>query len=73
MLERKTGMAPPALVGLPLPAPVPAAGCTVCAALFNQWRAYSTVGSPEHDPSKATDWAIEIRNHPHTTPKLKLR
>ncbi|MEU6703055.1 hypothetical protein [Streptomyces wuyuanensis] len=44
----------------------------MCAALFDQWRAYSTVGSPEYDPSKATDWAIEIRNHPHTPPKVKL-
>ncbi|MFD3361560.1 hypothetical protein ACFWW5_00465 [Streptomyces albidoflavus] len=45
--------------------PQPTADCDVCGALMTQWRAASTVGIPEYDPSRASDFAVEIRQHPH--------
>lgn len=45
--------------------PTPSPGCDVCAALEKQWRQATEVGSPAHDPSHATDLAVEIRRHPH--------
>jgi hypothetical protein len=50
----------------PIPAPpIPAPGCDVCAACFNQWREASTPGHPAFDRSHAADLAIEISRHPH--------
>ncbi|MGW1554262.1 hypothetical protein [Streptomyces sp. NPDC002346] len=40
-------------------------GCDICAALSQQWRQASTVGSPAFDRSHAADLAAEIRRHPH--------
>ncbi|MEY6567524.1 hypothetical protein AB8B12_21760 [Streptomyces sp. PGLac3x] len=45
--------------------PEPAPDCDVCGALLEQWRRASVVGAPEYDPSRASDFAVEIRRHPH--------
>lgn len=39
-------------------------GCAECARLFKRWRETSTVG-PNYDPSRASDFAVLIRRHPH--------
>ncbi|GHB05196.1 hypothetical protein ACIQRS_19685 [Streptomyces termitum] len=48
--------------------PAPAEGCTPCALLARR-RAELREG-PSPDWSAATDCSVEIRNHPHTPPKL---
>ncbi|UQA94396.1 hypothetical protein [Streptomyces halobius] len=45
----------------PASEPVPVAGCDVCMALAEQRAKAHAVG----DKSKATDYNIEIRSHPH--------
>jgi hypothetical protein len=45
--------------------PEPQSGCDVCSALMEQWKTASKAGSPEYDPSFASDLAVEIRRHPH--------
>ncbi|MFF4603683.1 hypothetical protein ACFY12_13215 [Streptomyces sp. NPDC001339] len=45
----------------PVPRPVPVVGCDVCGALARQRAAAYASG----DKSKATDYSVEIRNHPH--------
>ncbi|RMB86526.1 hypothetical protein CTZ28_09225 [Streptomyces shenzhenensis] len=45
--------------------PAPAPGCDVCEALKRQWGQATEIGSPAHDPSHATDLAVEIGRHPH--------
>lgn len=59
----------PAVVDLFMQTPTPVSGCDVCTALFGQWKATSKVGSPAHDPSKASDYVVEIGRHPHTGKK----
>jgi hypothetical protein len=44
--------------------PVPAPWCDVCEALMVQWRRLKNPRHPEFDPSRASDVAVEIRNHP---------
>jgi hypothetical protein len=51
--------------------PEPASGCDVCGALIKQWRQATEKGSPAHDPSHATDLAVEIGRHPHAWQKEK--
>jgi hypothetical protein len=51
---------------LKLKEPTPAPGCDVCGALFKQWRQATEANSPAHDPSHATDLAVEIGRHPHS-------
>ncbi|WP_326592884.1 hypothetical protein [Streptomyces brevispora] len=46
---------------LSLPDPVPAVGCTVCAALDQQREAARRIG----DLAAVSDSNIEIRRHPH--------
>ncbi|MFI1017911.1 hypothetical protein [Streptomyces sp. NPDC020965] len=58
---------------LPTPqTPTPTAGCTLCT-LLDTWRTtHNNPDHPEHNPSRAIDCGIEIRNHPHTPPKMTL-
>jgi hypothetical protein len=51
----------PITLGLPLAPAAPAPGCGVCGALARQ-RAEAV---EEGDLSRATDYSVEIRNHPH--------
>ncbi|MFE2561022.1 hypothetical protein ACFXGT_34420 [Streptomyces sp. NPDC059352] len=66
---------PPALVlsadhGLrPRPEPVP--DCTPCAYLVRWFDLYMGTG-PQHDESAAVDCVVEIRNHPHDPPKMRI-
>ncbi|KKZ73946.1 hypothetical protein [Streptomyces showdoensis] len=46
----------------------PAEDCTACA-LLAQWSHHYIA---EGDGSRATDYVVEIRNHPHSPPKLTL-
>ncbi len=46
------------------PRPYVVSGCAECARLFQGWRETSTVG-PNYDPSRAIDFAVLIRQHPH--------
>ncbi|MFI8367844.1 hypothetical protein [Streptomyces sp. NPDC085466] len=52
----------------PLPPAVPAPGCAPCA-LAAEWERHHR---RQEDHSAAADFRIEIRNHPHATPKLTL-
>ncbi|MFB9467505.1 hypothetical protein [Streptomyces cinereospinus] len=49
----------------PLANTKPTPGCKVCSALYKQWKAFSNPYSPDYDPSKATDRAVEMRRHSH--------
>ncbi|MGW1541047.1 hypothetical protein ACWCPM_12560 [Streptomyces sp. NPDC002309] len=40
-------------------------GCKTCFALFKQWQDFSHPHSPNYNPSKATDRAVEMRRHEH--------
>ncbi|GAU68538.1 Syd protein [Streptomyces sp. NBRC 110611] len=46
---------------LPVPEPVPVAGCDVCGALARQRAEAYTAG----DKSKVIDCNVELRRHPH--------
>ncbi|MEU2114929.1 hypothetical protein ABZ567_04565 [Streptomyces sp. NPDC016459] len=66
---------PPTLVlsadhGLrPRPEPVP--DCTPCAYLAARFDDCMRRG-PQHDESAAVDCVVEIRNHPHDPPKMRV-
>ncbi|GAA3913596.1 hypothetical protein GCM10022244_24360 [Streptomyces gulbargensis] len=53
----------------PRPEPVP--GCTPCAYLVQWFDRYMRRG-PQHDESAAVDCVVEIRNHPHDPPKMRI-
>ncbi|QPB09653.1 hypothetical protein CPT_Spernnie_049 [Streptomyces phage Spernnie] len=59
----------PAVVDLFTQEPTPVSGCDVCFALFGQWKAAAKPGSPTYNPSKASDYVVEIGRHPHTGKK----
>lgn len=62
----KTGMAGPVFLTEPAPPePTPVEGCDVCRGLLSSWRRAMDPTSQAYDPSRASDWAIEIRRHPH--------
>ncbi|MFF6883934.1 hypothetical protein ACFY9F_12185 [Streptomyces sp. NPDC012421] len=52
----------------PVPPAVPTPGCATCE-LVAVWERNSLL---RHDYSKAADFRVEMRNHPHTEPKLTL-
>ncbi|MFF2774301.1 hypothetical protein ACFVU3_05275 [Streptomyces sp. NPDC058052] len=52
----------------PVPPAVPAPGCATCE-LVAVWERNCL---RRHDYSRAADFRIEMRNHPHTEPKLTL-
>lgn len=52
----------------PVPPAVPTPGCATCE-LVAVWERSSLL---RHDYSKAADFRVEMRNHPHTEPKLTL-
>ncbi|MER7620274.1 hypothetical protein [Streptomyces sp. NPDC126503] len=70
-----TTRVPPALVLSadhelrPRPEPVP--GCTPCSYLVRWFDHYMRRG-PQHDESAAVDCVVEIRNHPHDPPKMRI-
>ena len=43
--------------------PEPDPDCDVCGALIRQWREASDPRSPEYNPSKASDIAVELQRH----------
>ncbi|MFB7936348.1 hypothetical protein [Streptomyces sp. NPDC056049] len=51
-----------------VPPAVPTPGCATCE-LVAVWERSSLL---RHDYSKAADFRVEMRNHPHTEPKLTL-
>ncbi|WMX46893.1 hypothetical protein [Streptomyces roseicoloratus] len=53
------------------PRPVPVPGCTACAHLVQWFDRYMGTG-PQHDESAAVDCVVEIRNHPHDPPKMRI-
>ncbi|WP_031005823.1 hypothetical protein [Streptomyces sp. NRRL F-5727] len=53
------------------PRPEPAPGCTACAHLVRWFDLYMGTG-PRHDESAAVDCVVEIRNHPHDPPKMRI-
>ncbi|MEU3690197.1 hypothetical protein [Streptomyces narbonensis] len=53
----------------PRPEPVP--GCASCAHLVEWFDRYMGTG-PLHDESAAVDCVVEIRNHPHDPPKMRI-
>ncbi|GHI26378.1 hypothetical protein [Streptomyces hydrogenans] len=60
---------PPVVLSVePLPPAVPTAGCPICE-LVAAWEQSSL---RRHDYSKAADFRVEMRNHPHTEPKLRM-
>jgi hypothetical protein len=62
----KTAMSGPVFLTDPLPdEPIPVPGCDVCRGLAAWWRRAMDPKSESYDPSRASDWAIEIRRHPH--------
>ncbi|WP_051845393.1 hypothetical protein [Streptomyces globisporus] len=66
---RQTCPEPPVVLSVDLvPPAVPAPGCATCA-LAADWERYHL---RTHDQSAAADFRIEMRNHPHTEPKLTL-
>ncbi|MDT9690307.1 hypothetical protein Q5762_18565 [Streptomyces sp. P9(2023)] len=54
----------------PRPEPVP--GCPACASLV-QWFDHYTGTGPQHDESAAVDCVVEVRNHPHSPPKMTIK
>ncbi|WP_327160831.1 hypothetical protein OG988_32380 [Streptomyces zaomyceticus] len=52
--------------------PEPADGCTPCAFLVLWFDYYSGAG-PQRDESAAVDCVVEIRNHPHDPPKMRIK
>lgn len=59
----ETAMSPPVHLELPPEEPQPASGCDVCQALV----AERAEAIRQGDHSRATDCAVEIREHPHGT------
>ncbi|NML50910.1 hypothetical protein HHL19_20610 [Streptomyces sp. R302] len=59
---------PVVLSAEPPPPALPAPGCAPCA-LAAEWERHHR---HREDHSAAADCRVEIRNHPHTTPKLTL-
>ncbi|MDV9187837.1 hypothetical protein R6L23_06355 [Streptomyces sp. SR27] len=53
------------------PRPEPAPDCTPCAHLVRWFDLYMGTG-PQHDESAAVDCVVEIRNHPHDPPKMRI-
>ncbi|MEU6976519.1 hypothetical protein [Streptomyces sp. NPDC046371] len=53
------------------PRPVPVPDCTPCAYLVQWFDRYMGTG-PQHDESAAVDCVVEIRNHPHDPPKMRI-
>ncbi|MBT2442222.1 hypothetical protein J7E93_19355 [Streptomyces sp. ISL-36] len=53
----------------PRPEPVP--DCTPCSYLVRWFDHYMGTG-PQHDESAAVDCVVEIRNHPHDPPKMRI-
>ncbi|MFI6417788.1 hypothetical protein ACIBG6_10350 [Streptomyces sp. NPDC050842] len=53
----------------PRPEPVP--DCTPCAYLARRFDQHMR-GGPQHDESAAVDCVVEIRNHPHDPPKMRI-
>ncbi|WP_282696281.1 hypothetical protein [Streptomyces sp. CC208A] len=53
----------------PRPEPVP--DCTLCAYLVRWFDLYMGTG-PLHDESAAVDCVVEVRNHPHDPPKMRI-
>ncbi|MEV8623507.1 hypothetical protein [Streptomyces sp. NPDC051079] len=53
------------------PRPVPVPDCTPCAYLVEWFDRYMGTG-PQHDESAAVDCVVEIRNHPHDPPKMRI-
>ncbi|MEU8622969.1 hypothetical protein [Streptomyces sp. NPDC048623] len=54
------------------PRPEPAPNCPSCAALALWFDHYMGVG-PQRDESAAVDCVVEIRNHPHSPPKMTIK
>ncbi|MFI1012738.1 hypothetical protein [Streptomyces sp. NPDC020965] len=54
------------------PPPAPVEGCTLCTLLDVFRAAHNDPESPVYDPSRAIDCNVEIRNHPHTPPRMTL-
>ncbi|MFD4374735.1 hypothetical protein [Streptomyces sp. NPDC058486] len=53
------------------PRPEPAPDCTACAHLVRWFDLYTGAGA-RHDESAAVDCVVEIRNHPHDPPKMRI-
>ncbi|MFF9342402.1 MULTISPECIES: hypothetical protein [unclassified Streptomyces] len=60
---------PVVLTEAPLPPAVPTPGCPTCE-LVAAWERNCL---RRHDYSRAADFRVEMRNHPHTEPKVRLR
>ncbi|WP_406055803.1 hypothetical protein OG462_07855 [Streptomyces sp. NBC_01077] len=54
------------------PRPEPADGCAPCAFLVLWFDHYSGAGQ-QRDESAAVDCVVEIRNHPHNPPKMRIK
>ncbi|MFD8010622.1 hypothetical protein [Streptomyces sp. NPDC058955] len=60
---------PPVVLSVgPVPPAVPTPGCVTCTIAAAHERHHRRT----HDHSAAADFRVEIRNHPHTEPKLTL-
>ncbi|GGY64814.1 hypothetical protein [Streptomyces omiyaensis] len=59
---------PVVLPAEPLPPAVPTPGCPTCEFAA----AWERNALRRHDHSRAADFRVEMRNHPHTRPKLPL-
>ncbi|MGD3112647.1 hypothetical protein [Streptomyces sp. YGL11-2] len=57
---RSHRLTPPVRLGLPRPAPKPAASCDICRALVHERQLADARG----DKTKVVDLNIELRNHP---------
>ncbi|MFJ3904233.1 hypothetical protein [Streptomyces sp. NPDC090025] len=53
------------------PRPVPVPDCAPCAYLVERFDLHMGAG-PQHDESAAVDCVVEIRNHPHDPPKMRI-
>lgn len=54
------------------PRPTPVPDCQKCASLAKWFDHYMSAG-PMRDESAAVDCVVEIRNHPHTPPKMTIQ
>lgn len=53
------------------PRPEPVDGCAPCAYLAARFDRVMSAG-PQRDESAAVDCVVEIRNHPHDSPKMRI-
>ncbi|MYS08322.1 hypothetical protein GTW71_18195 [Streptomyces sp. SID6041] len=54
------------------PRPEPTKTCVQCTYLA-QWFDFYMATGPQHDESAAVDCVVEIRNHPHDPPKMRIK